>query len=166
MLPELTVHLITAARQHAAANGSGAPVVSDRIVRNRLSESKVDLFIDFLSDPIFLKSSSYGSKELSLSTGYTCEIPNMIRPVMACHLIENYQLYCSVSNFECFPRATLFRVLNICAATYSTSLQGVDNFTSEDMSAFDNLSDIVKRLQLHGCSMEWCLNQQSASWQP
>ncbi|XP_051796513.1 uncharacterized protein LOC127531379 [Acanthochromis polyacanthus] len=155
MIPGVTVYAVDAARHHAALSGAGTAVKATPTVRDRLSQVKVDHFLDFLMDPVYLKSVSYGDRELRLSTGQVLTIPNMLRTVHTSHLVENYQTYCFETKFECLPRATLFRILQDCQASYSTSLQGLDNISARGAEAFNQLQDICQRLQLSGQSVAW-----------
>ena len=62
-------------------------------------------------------------------------------------------------------RSTLCRILNVCSATvchssHSKSLQGIDYVAAEGAKAFDDLEDIVERLDdIHGKGLAWAKDQ-------
>ena len=143
MLPEITKWQIDSARQHATNYGKGAEVQNEPITRNRLNEAKVDHFIDFISDPIYLKTASYGEITLKLSTGQQLQMPNVKRTLHSCHLIDTYMKYCDEEDFQPLSRRTLFRLLKVCEATYTSTMQGLDNITALGNEAFANLSSVV-----------------------
>jgi hypothetical protein len=155
IIPGLTSYAISAARQHAEDIGVGADIPAKTIIRSRLSEDQVDHFLDFLSDPMYLKTCSYGSREITLSSGDQLEIPNVIRPIMACHLVDCYSSYCEETHFVPLPRSSLFRVLNDCQASYSKNLQGLDNISAQGMEGFAILELTAKQLQIMGETTDW-----------
>jgi hypothetical protein len=155
LVPGLTVYAINAARRHSSIEGIGADVPVSQITRYRLSEAKVDHFLDFITDPVFFKTSSYGSQEVTLSTGDILDMPNIVRPIMANHLIDCYLAYCDEVDFEPLSKSSLFRILNDCPATYGKNFQGLDNVSAQGMEGFNLLEDMCKRLQLFGETIEW-----------
>ena len=56
-------------------------MVTDVITRNPTDETRVDHFLDFLSDPAYLTVASFGSIEMKLSDGDLVRLPNVRRDV-------------------------------------------------------------------------------------
>lgn len=154
-VPDLTVYAVDSARKHTVDLGIGASVPEKKITRNRLSEEQVDHFVDYISDPVFMKTASYGSKMVVLSSGDSVELPQVMRPIMKCHLVDNYLSYCEECHFNGLPRSSLFRILQDCEATYSSNLQGLDNISAQGGEAFKLLEQIARQLQLQGQTVQW-----------
>ena len=70
-------------------------------------------------------------------------------------IVKKYTTYCQESQFKPLSRATLLRILNVCAASVRTSLQGIDYVSSAGAEAFDELCAVVERLGDAGQGMTW-----------
>ena len=155
LIPELTKHQVDSARKHAAEHGKGVQVESERITRNRLQEAKVDHFVDFLADPVYLKVASYGNIDVKLTAGDVVQMPNVKRSLQACHMVETYLKFCAETDFDPLSRSTLFRLLKVCQASYSKCMQGLDNTSAAGVEAFNTLHRVVDRLGEAGQTVEW-----------
>ena len=89
----------------------------------------------------------FGSKTLKLSTGTKIAIPNVVRSTIPAHIIKQYYSYCSDTGMQSpLSRSSLYQVLNVCAASTRTSLQGLDYFTADGAKAYDDLIEVVQKL--------------------
>ncbi|VDI84004.1 Hypothetical predicted protein [Mytilus galloprovincialis] len=81
-----------------------------------------------------------------MESGNTITIPNVVRT--ACHtkLIQMYQSYCREVEFQPLGISSLFEILEACAASKRTSLQGLDNIAAEGSEGYDNLNNLVEDL--------------------
>ncbi|CAG2207805.1 unnamed protein product [Mytilus edulis] len=81
-----------------------------------------------------------------MESGNTITIPNVVRT--ACHtkLIQMYQSYCREVEFQPLGISSLFKILEACAASKRTSLQGLDNIAAEGSEGYDNLINLVEDL--------------------
>ena len=70
-------------------------------------------------------------------------------------IVKQYTTYCQESQFKPLSCATLLHILNVCAASVHTSLQGIDYVSSARAEAFDELCDIVETLEDAGQGMNW-----------
>ena len=113
MIPGLTKWRIDEARKHASEVGPGREVEAKTVTRSRLDMTKVDHFIDFVSNPLFLQDVAFGTKVLKLSTGQKLEIPGAVRTVIASRLIGIYMSYCEDIGFQPLGRSTLFTILQV-----------------------------------------------------
>ncbi|CAG2209469.1 unnamed protein product [Mytilus edulis] len=95
--------------------------------------------------------SSFGTKELKLSSGEVLQIPEVVRT--ACHssIVDTYMSYCKETEFEPLSRATLFNILSECPASHRTNLKGLDNIAADGVCAMDTLLEIVANFQ--NCSV-------------
>ena len=66
--------------------------------------------------------------------------------------IEKYQSYCTQNGIEPAGQRSLYRMIDVCAASLQTSLQGLDNTTAEGTDAVDNMNDLVDTLGNLGSS--------------
>ena len=67
-------------------------------------------------------------------------------------IIEQYQSYCTQNGFDPAGQRSLYRMIDVCAASLQTSLQGLDNTTAEGTDAVDNMNDLVDTLGNLGSS--------------
>ncbi|XP_069107183.1 uncharacterized protein [Argopecten irradians] len=150
-IPELTTYRIDQARLYAAQFQSGLkPEEYTKYKRMRMDPEKMEHALAFFFNPAFYQIASYGTRELKLDTGEMIQIPEVVRT--ACHstLIGMYQCYCIDSGFEPLSRATLFKVLKVCAASKRTCMKGLDNISAEGHEGFDHLIKVVSKLEEHG----------------
>ncbi|XP_069133200.1 uncharacterized protein [Argopecten irradians] len=138
-IPELTTYRI-----------DQKPKECTKYKRMRMDPEKMEHALAFFFNPAFYQIASYGTRELKLDTGEMLQIPEVVRT--ACHstLIGMYQCYCIDSGFEPLSRATLFKVLKICATSTRTSMKGLDNISAEGHEGFDHLIKVVSKLEEHG----------------
>lgn len=77
-------------------------------------------------------------------------------------IVKQYTTYCQKSQFKPLSRSTLLRILNVCAASVRTSLQGIDYVSSAGAEeAFDELCDVVETLGDAGQGMTWAKLQEN-----
>lgn len=146
IIPGLTKWRIDEARKHSKEKGSGMPVGDKKLTRERLCPLKIDHFMEFISQPHFLQDVAYGIKTIKLSTGVILTIPNVVRTVIHTRLIDTYTKFCSELNFIPLSERTLFRILNLCAASKRKKLAGLDSVMQAGTDAFLKLEEI--RVQL------------------
>ncbi|CAG2239924.1 unnamed protein product [Mytilus edulis] len=131
---------------------AGVPLPKkEKFTRQRIDTRKLDHALDFFFDPTFHQVSSFGTKELKLSSGEVLQIPEVVRT--ACHssIVDTYMSYCKETEFEPLSRATLFNILSECPASHRTNLKGLDNIAADGVCAMDTLIEIVANFQ--NCSV-------------
>ncbi|CAC5413696.1 unnamed protein product [Mytilus coruscus] len=108
---------------------AGVPLPNkEKFTRQRIDKGKLEHALDFFFDPTFHQVSSFGTKELKLSSGEVLQIPEVVRT--ACH-----------------SRATLFNILSECPASHRTNLKGLDNIAADGVCAMDTLLEIIANFQ-------------------
>ena len=146
LIPSLSKWKIDQARQNASDIGKGREVPSEPIYRTRISPSQVQHFVDFISRPEMVQDVAFGTKTLKLDSGDSIIIPAVVRTMIPSRIIEQYQSYCAQNNFEPAGKRSLYRMIDVCAASMQKSLQGLDNTTAEGTEAIDNMSELVNTL--------------------
>ena len=152
LISSLTKWKIDQARQHACDIGKGQTLVSEPVHRRRISTSQVQHFVDFISRPEMVQDVAFGTKTLKLDSGDSIIIPAVVRTMIPSRIIEQYQSYCTQNSFEPAGQRSLYRMIDVCAASLQTSLQGLDNTTAEGTDAVDNMNDLVDTLGNLGSS--------------
>ncbi|CAH1248588.1 Hypp8275 [Branchiostoma lanceolatum] len=155
LIPGLTKWRIDQARAHATESGPGKPVQQQPIYRTRLNPVKTDHFLSFLTQPHLLQDVAYGTKTMKLDSGETITIPAAIRTLIPSRIINQYQQHCAGANFQPLHDRTLFKIIEVCAASRQKSLQGLDYISTEGTEAFDALCTIVDALVQSGASVAW-----------
>lgn len=113
LIPGLKKGCIDEARKHAAVNGPGKPIDVSKAYRHRLDPTQVDHFIDFISSPNYLQDVAFGTRKIELSNEESFEIPNFVRTVTSCRLIDLYLSYCCENNFKPLGKSSLFNILKV-----------------------------------------------------
>ena len=135
-------------------HGPGKEVETNSTHRGRLTKSKLHHFIEFVSSPSYCQVVGFCSKTVKPSSGVNVQIPKVVRTVISSRIITLYQSYCLSNMFECLSRATLYRVIKLCAAPQETSLKGLDNTVADRMSSLQLLEKTLKKLTTFGLSSE------------
>ena len=154
MIKGLTRWIIDQARSHAASVDAGQPVDRKSIYRTRSDPVQTDHFLDFISQPTYLQDVAFGTKKLRLESGEEIVTSAAVRTVIPSRIIRQYQKCWKTSGFKPASERTLFRILEVCAASQQKSLQGLDYIT-EGSQAHDSAVEIVRTLAEAGASSEW-----------
>ena len=155
MIPGLSKWQIDQARRHVAEEGPGQPVVSQPIKRTRLDPVKTNHFVNFIASANFIQDVAYGTKELKLDSGEKIPFPNVIRTMVPSRIIKQYISYCQEIEFKPASERTLYRIIDVCAASKQKSLQGLDYFLTEGAQAFESVERVLIDLEEGGATSIW-----------
>ena len=158
LIPGLSKWRIDQARQHAIKTGKGQPVPSQPIFRQKIEQSKIDHFIDFISRPEFIQDVAFGTKTLKLDSGEKIIIPAVIRTRIPSRIIDQYKNYCKQEEVQPASDRSLYRMLEVCSASMQKSLQGLDSLTAEGAEAFDSMMAVIDSLVEKGADDQWGKN--------
>ena len=134
---------------------TGQPGVSAPIKRTRLNPVKTNHFVNFIARVNFLQDVAYGTKELKLDSGEKITIPNVIRTMVPSRIIRQYVSYCQETVFKPASERTLYRIIDVCAASKQKSLQGLHYFLTEGAQVFESLESVIIVLQEDGATSIW-----------
>ena len=88
----------------------------------------------------------FGERKLKLSNGEKIIVLDVIRNAIPTRIVSQYLAYCdeTIATDEFKPLATssLFAILQKCSASTRKSLAGLDNFSSDGSTAFDQLQNL------------------------
>ena len=134
--------------------GAGLPVqTAAKQTREKVDSSKLDHFLDFITSSNIVQDLLFGRKTLTLSSGTTIDIPNVMRTVLPSRLIKQYNQYCSEEDYTPLSTRTLFRILSeACVASVRKSLQGLDSYAAEGGRGFDDLVSLLFTLVQYGAN--------------
>ena len=107
--------------------------------------SKVDHFIEFINRPYFYHLLSYGTKSLKLDSGETIEMLNVLRTVTWSAMICQHLQFCE--KCEHLSRSTLFKILEVRAASQRKSLQGLDSASAGFHTVEMIVDDLAGRIE-------------------
>ena len=116
-------------------------------------------FLDFITSPHVIQDLPFGEKTITLSTNEVVTVPNVIRMLIPETIVKQYLAYAEESNFTPLSRRTLLNILSVWAASTRKSLQGLDYISSAGIQAFEDLTDVAKRLGDHLMRMTWAKEQ-------
>ena len=130
--------------------GFGQSATQKTHYRVRMSLTKVDHFITFISSPHLIQDVAYGTRTLRLSSGEKLLVPNVVRTMISSRLIKQYEEYCREVEFEPVSSRELFRILQLYPAQQRKSLQGLDNTIAEGFCVIEPLEEIAGQLKKKG----------------
>jgi len=107
-------------------------------------------FIDFILSLHITTDLPFGEKKMRLSTGEIVIAPNTIRNMISQRIINQYSSYCAEINFKPLGETVSFDILKACAASTRKCLAGLDTFSANGSSAFENLSGLCGVLATYG----------------
>ena len=99
---------------------------------------------------------AFGSRKLKLDGGEELVMPNMVRTVARCTIINQYLDFWKEEKFIPMGRATRWRVLEVQEASQRKSLKGLDNTAADGIDGFEALHKILDELEEVGADKEWC----------
>ena len=79
----------------------------------------------------------------------------MIRTMVPSRIIKQHISYCEETEFEPASERTLYKIINVCAASKQKSLQGLDYFLTEGAQAFEPLERAIIVLVEGGATSIW-----------
>ena len=147
---------IKKARAHSSSEGPGIPITKIPQHRIRLDKCQLDHFLEFTSRPYFYQDVAFGSRKLKLDSGEELVMPNIVRTVARCTIINQYLDFCKEENFSPMSRATMWRVREVQEASQRKSLKGLDNTAADGVDGFEALHKILDELEEVGADKEWC----------
>ncbi|KAK3734709.1 hypothetical protein QZH41_011297, partial [Actinostola sp. cb2023] len=153
-IPGLTEYRFKMARQHLLEHGRGAVVPHTRSPRMRVESKQLDHFLMYITSPHVIQDLPFGQRYLHLSSGRILETPNVIRTMVPNRLAKQYQAYCKETGFTPFSQATMLRILSACSATVRKSLQGLDYIAADGAKGFEDLCEMIGRLEERGLDSE------------
>lgn len=154
-IPGLTSYRFEMAKRHLIQHGRGVPIPPRRIYRVRIDETRLDHFLTFITSPHVVQDLPFGQRYLKLSNGHVLETPNVIRSMIPSRICDQYRQYCEETQVKPFSTSTMRRLLDVCAATTRKSLQGLDYLSADGAKAFDDLSEVVSKLENMGRNSDW-----------
>lgn len=173
--PELTDWKIKAARSQAFFQGNSPSVCNNIIhlrkiilldigrgvlpdvMRNpiqRYTEKQLTHFITFIESPHITTDMPFGERKIKLSDGESIIVPDVIRNIIPSRIISQYYAYCketiSDDEFQPLGSSSLFAILSKCRASMRKSLAGLDSFSCDGSTAFDQLQSLCDDMVVYG----------------
>ena len=159
-IPDLSRYRYNIARHHRLLHGRGAVVPTQTTTRIYVDLEKLEHFLTFITSTHVVQEIPYGERSLKLSSNVDIKVPNVIRTMIPEQIIRQYESHCSESEIVPPSRSTLYRILKVCSASVRRSLQGLDNFSAEGANGFDELEEIVNKLEDdHNKGLSWSKEQ-------
>ena len=126
---------------HSSSEGPGIPVAKIPQHRVRLDRCQLDHFVEFKSRPYYYQDVAFGSRKLKLESGEELVMPNVVRTVERCTIINQCLDFCKEENFSPMSRTTLWKILEVQEASQRKSLTGLDNTAADGV---DGLKDFTR----------------------
>ena len=120
----------------------------------RYTDDQLAHFIGFIQSPHITTDIPFGERKLKMSNGEKVVVPDVIRNIIPSRIVSQYLAYCKEtidgSNFKPLASSSLFAVLHKCGASTRKSLAGLDNFSSDGATAFDQLRKLCDEMATFG----------------
>ena len=124
------------ARMPNSSEGPGIPVAKIPQRRVRLDKCHLDHFLELTSRPYYYLDVAFGSRKLKLESGEKFVMPNIVRTIARCTIINQYLDFCKRKNFSPMSRAILWRILEVQEASQRKSLEGLDNTAANGVDGY------------------------------
>jgi hypothetical protein len=141
-----TVYQIKKARSNLKDYGIGQIAPKNKIFRNRIDQSSIDCFLNFITSEDYLQDVAYGDRIIKLenkSLESKLIVPNVVRLATRTTIIQEYHEMCKKENIKALSETTCLKILNSCPASYRKCLQGLDYVMADGLSGFSKLIDLV-----------------------
>ena len=136
--PKLQYHQYHQAEMHAHSLGSLKPPVEKKIYRSRIDDAVVEAIFEFICDTSVMNSTAYGTLAMDID-GEKKHINKTVRTQGHATLVKQLKSYLQEANLKAPGDSTLFTILNICVASKSQILRGLDNIKEAARKAFRHL---------------------------
>ena len=134
--------------------GRGVLPDTSRGLVQRYTEKQLTHFIEFIQSPHITTDMPFGERKLKLSNGHKVIVPDIIRNIIPSRIVAQYLAYCNESivadDFKPLASSSLFAILDRCSASMRKSLAGLDNFSCDGSTAFDQIRDLCDEMATHG----------------
>ncbi|EGT36940.1 hypothetical protein CAEBREN_02494 [Caenorhabditis brenneri] len=141
---DLDIVMTQISAQYYASEDRNNRILILSLVANSVSYPKVEKYINGLT-PTVMIGLPYGIRNVKMSDGSKIEIPNSIRQQSATEIIEMYSKVCQDNNRTdlILGTSTMYKILNVCAATKREASTCVDYYIATGMESFDGLHKIL-----------------------
>ena len=86
-----------------------------------------------------LQDVAFGTKINTLDSGENIVIPAEVHIIIPSRVIEQYRIYCAQTGFESVGDRSLYRIIEVCAASPQKSLPCFDDTTAEGIEAMEDM---------------------------
>ena len=104
---DLSERQIKKARAQTKTEGPGIPVESILQHRIRVDQCRLDHFLEFTMRPYYYQDVAYGTRTLKLESGEELVMPNVVRTVARCTIINQYLEHCKETGFHPISSSTM-----------------------------------------------------------
>ena len=141
-IPEVTKYEIDESRKLKP----GELIVKEKIFRSRISQSSIDIFLNFVTSENYLQDVAYGVNKIKLENNSRLVVPNVVRLANNASIVFEYKKMCEEENIKPLCDSTCYKILKACPASYRKCLQGLDNVMAEGLACFSKLEEVVLKL--------------------
>ena len=113
-IPGLSRYHYTIANLHRLQFGRGTAMTYQPLVRVRVVRQQLDHFLSFITSPHLVQDLPFAQNMLTLSSGKTIEIPNVIHTLIPQRIARQYKQYSDETGFKPFSERTMLRILAEC----------------------------------------------------
>lgn len=135
--------LVDSARKHSKQTGAGMIVQSEPSYRERLDPIKVKFLLDFICSDNYLQDVAYGYRSLKITESFSFSMPNVVRLASHRQIIFDYMNVCNELKLKPISEAVCYKILKEYSASFSKSLQVLDNTYADGLDAFDKLEELL-----------------------
>ena len=141
-MPDVTKYQIDEARKLNPAETK----VKDRIFRLRITQSSIDIFLNFITSENYLQDVAYGVNKIKLESFSNVVVPNVVRLANKTTIVFDYHEMCKKEAIKPLCKTTCLKILNSCPSSYRKCLQGLDNVMAEGLASYSKLEELIGKL--------------------
>ena len=127
-------------------------VPTEKIPRHRIriQQRQLDHFLEFTMRPYYFQDVAYGTHTIKLESVEEFVMPNMVRTVAKCTIINQCMDHCKENGFEPKSKSKMWWVLEVQEANQRKPLRRLDDTAAEGADGFKNFLQIIDELERVG----------------
>ncbi len=110
--------------------------VKEKIYRHRISQSSIDIFLNFITSENYLQDVAFGVNKIKLESFSHVFVPNVVCLANKTTIVFDYQQMCKREAIKPLCNSTCLKILNACPSSYRKCLQGLDNVMAEGLASY------------------------------
>ena len=146
---QTTKHLVDKSRALQKSDACIDVVPEKHPQSSRLNIIQLDDFLDYLFTSGYIQDVPFGTTSLKCDSGELLVIPHVVRTSIRANIVKSYKQYCKDNDFVGFSERTLYNILDTCKASQRKAMAGLDSYSADGATAFDELHKIIASMNLH-----------------
>ena len=142
---DCTKHQIDQACKMQRENSGLSIPKKEKIIRDRMSQEKTELFLEFLFSHSLLQDVAFGVNKIKFDNGEEQKVVNAILMMKYSHTISFYKKICQETSYIPMSDTSLWRALHSIKSSQRKAFAGLDDVTAAGMNGFQVLINVANK---------------------